>query len=170
MRYVDYIGNLTRFAVELVNGDELSELSLEMYGQHDVRIPAGDELGGLLSALRAAVETVADHGPPDAVNALLERFPPRIRVSDHDGEGGPHLHFAPNGEAPTTWTGRSCAAALAHVICGDPDVTVGRCRAESCTRFYVDQSRNRSRRFCSNACASRTTVAAHRARRRTAGA
>ncbi|MEU0936254.1 CGNR zinc finger domain-containing protein [Embleya sp. NPDC005971] len=28
----------------------------------------------------------------------------------------------------------------------------------------MDQSRNRTRRFCANACASRTTVAAHRAR------
>ncbi|MEV0173240.1 CGNR zinc finger domain-containing protein [Streptomyces sp. NPDC050803] len=28
----------------------------------------------------------------------------------------------------------------------------------------VGQSRNRTRRFCSNACASRTTVAAYRAR------
>lgn len=168
MRYVDYIGNVTRLAVELVNGDELSEMALEMYRQHDVRVPAGDELGGLLPALRAAVETVADHGPPDAVNALLERFPPRIHISDHDGAGDPHLHFAPNGEESTGWIGRSCAAALAHVICGDPEVTVGRCQAASCGRFYVDQSRNRSRRFCSNACASRTTVAAHRARRRAA--
>ncbi|MFC4585949.1 CGNR zinc finger domain-containing protein [Sphaerisporangium corydalis] len=31
---------------------------------------------------------------------------------------------------------------------------------------YIDRSRNRSRRFCSGACASRTTVAAHRARSR----
>ncbi|WP_436850251.1 CGNR zinc finger domain-containing protein, partial [Streptomyces monashensis] len=29
-----------------------------------------------------------------------------------------------------------------------------------------DDSRNRTRRFCSNACASRTTVAAYRARRK----
>ncbi|MFI1380638.1 CGNR zinc finger domain-containing protein [Embleya sp. NPDC020886] len=28
----------------------------------------------------------------------------------------------------------------------------------------MDRLRNRTRRFCANACASRTTVAAHRAR------
>jgi predicted RNA-binding Zn ribbon-like protein len=48
---------------------------------------------------------------------------------------------------------------------GDPAVTVGRCQAAGCRRFYVDESRNRSRRFCGNACGSRTTVAAYRAGR-----
>jgi len=52
------------------------------------------------------------------------------------------------------------------VICGDPNVTVGRCQAARCQRFYVDDSGNRSRRFCANACASRTNVAAYRARRK----
>ncbi|WP_407647073.1 CGNR zinc finger domain-containing protein [Actinacidiphila soli] len=45
-------------------------------------------------------------------------------------------------------------------------MTIGRCWAAGCPRFSVDQSRNRSRRFCGNTCASRTTVAAHRARQR----
>jgi predicted RNA-binding Zn ribbon-like protein len=79
-----------------------------------------------------------------------------------------HLHFARNGEDAIPWLCRCCAAALAQVICGDPGVTVGRCLAAGCQRFYVDDSRNRSRRFCSNACASRTTVAAYRARRKAA--
>ncbi|MEU9839768.1 CGNR zinc finger domain-containing protein [Actinomadura sp. NPDC048032] len=163
MRYVAYIGNLTRLAVELVNGDEPSELRREFFQQHDVVEP--DDPGDLLPALRDAVAAVADGGPPLPVNLLLDRFPPAMRVAEHDGDG-PHLHFARDGEDGVHWLGRSCAAALAHVLCGDPDVTVGRCRADGCARFYVDESRNRSRRFCSNACASRTTVAAHRARRR----
>ncbi|MEU9450324.1 CGNR zinc finger domain-containing protein [Streptomyces sp. NPDC048277] len=48
-------------------------------------------------------------------------------------------------------------------------MTIGRCHAATCERFYVDDSRNRTRRFCSNACAGRTTVAAHRARRKANG-
>jgi hypothetical protein len=169
VRYVAYIGNLTRLAVEFVNADEPSELRREFFRQHGVPEPDPAALAGFLPSLGAAVAAVADGGPTDHVNALLERFPPTIHVSEHDGEGEPHLHFARNGEEPVAWLGRSCAAALAHVICGDPDVTVGRCQAAGCERFYVDDSRNRSRRFCSNACASRTTVAAHRARRRQAG-
>lgn len=162
MSYVSYIANLTTLAVELVNGAEASDLRREMLAEHEVAAPGGDELAGLLPELGSAVAAVADRGPTAPVNRLLQRFPPDVHVSDHDGL--PHLHFARNGEDPITWLGRGCAAALAHVICGDPAVTVGRCQAAGCPRFYVDESRNRSRRFCGNACASRTTVAAYRAR------
>ncbi|MGI8331249.1 CGNR zinc finger domain-containing protein [Actinomadura scrupuli] len=164
---VDYIGNLTRLAVELVNGDEASELRHEMFRQHGIEAPDEARLAALLPALREALAAVAGGGPAGPVNALLKRFPPRIEVSDHDVAGAGHLHFAPNGEEAVRWLGSSCSAALAHVICGDPAVSVGRCGAAGCERFYVDQSRNHTRRFCSNACASRTTVAAYRSRHRT---
>ncbi|MFE0464026.1 CGNR zinc finger domain-containing protein [Kitasatospora sp. NPDC058965] len=168
MRYVDYIGNLTRLAVEIVNGDEPSELRRAMFDQHRIAEPEPEQLGAFVALLTDAVRAASHGGPLGPVNALLEQYPPLIRVDDHDGEGAPHLHFAPNGEDPVSWLGRSCAAALAHVTCGDPAVTIGRCHAADCERLYVDDSRNRTRRFCSNACASRTTVAAHRARRRAA--
>lgn len=168
MYYVNYIGNVTQVAVELVNGEPASGLLLEMYRQHEIEPASGQRLEQLLPDLREAVEAVADGGPITPVNTLLARFPPDIHVSDHDEPGEQHLHFARNGEDAIFWLGRCCAAALAHVICGDPDVAVGRCQAARCQRFYVDDSRNRSRRFCSNACASRTTVAAYRARRKAA--
>lgn len=166
MRYIAYIGNMAKLTVELVNGDDPSDLRREFFRQHRVADPDAEELAALLPLLRDAVATVADAGSIAPVNLLLERFPPRMIVSTHDETGEPHLHFAHDGEDPTSWLGRGCAAALAHVICGDPHVTVGRCQADGCERFYVDDSRNRSRRFCSNTCASRTTVAAYRARRK----
>jgi hypothetical protein len=169
MHYVDYIGNLTRLAVEIVNGDDPSHLRHEMFRQHGIAEPDGERLAAFLPGLHDAVRSAARGGPIGPVNALLEQHPPLIRVDDHDGEGAPHLHFAPNGEDAVTWLGRSCGAALAHVVCGDPAVRIGQCHAAGCGRFYVDDSRNRTRRFCSNACASRTTVAAHRARRKAAG-
>jgi predicted RNA-binding Zn ribbon-like protein len=43
---------------------------------------------------------------------------------------------------------------------------LGVCSAEGCDDVYVDTSRNASRRYCSNTCASRSTVAAYRARRK----
>ncbi|MGW2938705.1 CGNR zinc finger domain-containing protein [Streptomyces sp. NPDC001156] len=169
MHYADYIGNLSRLAVEFVNGDPPSELRQEMFRQHRIAEPDAERLAAFVPGLRDAVEAAAHIRPIDAVNALLEQHPPLIRVDDHDGEGSPHLHFAPNGEDAVSWLGRSCAAALAYVVSGDPAVTIGRCRAAGCGRFYVDDSRNRTRRFCSNACASRTTVAAYRARRKAVG-
>ncbi len=167
MSYVDYIGNLTRLAVEFVNVDGPSELREEFFRQHRIAEPSAADLDELLPVLTGAIAAAADHGPIEAVNLLLDRFPPVIFISAHDGEDQPHLHFARDAEEPIAWLGRSCAAALAHVICGDPDVTVGRCAAQRCARYFVDDSRNQSRRFCSGTCASRTTVAAHRARRKT---
>jgi predicted RNA-binding Zn ribbon-like protein len=42
----------------------------------------------------------------------------------------------------------------------------GICEARPCRNVYVDRSRNRSRRYCSAACANRAAQAAHRARAR----
>jgi predicted RNA-binding Zn ribbon-like protein len=38
------------------------------------------------------------------------------------------------------------------------------CAADDCDDVHIDLSRNRSRRFCSTACANRTNVAAYRIR------
>jgi hypothetical protein len=162
--YVGYIGNLAQLAVELVNGAEPSGLRREMLRDHEIAAPADGELDKLMPPLREALAVVASGGPIAPVSRLLQLYPPDVHVSEHDGSK--HLHFARNGDDPVSWLGRGCATALAHVIRGDPAVAVGRCQAAGCPRFYVDESRNRSRRFCGNACASRTTVAAHRARRR----
>ncbi len=168
MRYEDYLGNVARLAVELVNGmAEASHPSAEsraLLREHGVAMPSREELVELLPLLRHAVEGIVDGTPTMAVGRLLKRYPPRLCLAGHDGRL--HLHFAADGAAPAGWIGQSCAAALAHVACGDPAVRIGRCQARGCTRLFVDQSRNRSRRFCGNTCASRTTVAAYRARQR----
>jgi predicted RNA-binding Zn ribbon-like protein len=168
--YVDYLGNVTRFAVELVNAGHADELSVdvqEMLTQHEVERPTANELKPLLALVREALQQIVDDAPPEAVGALLKRYPPDMHLSDHDGAGTPHIHFARNGLASPQWIGQTVAATLAHVATGDPGLTLGRCAAEGCPHFFVDQSRNRTRRFCGNACASRTTVAAYRARSRT---
>ena len=74
------------------------------------------------------------------------------------------MHFARNGLEPREWIGQTVAAALAYVATSESGLILGQCAASNCRNFFVDQSRNRTRRFCGNACASRTTVAAHRAR------
>ncbi|WP_117208399.1 CGNR zinc finger domain-containing protein [Allorhizocola rhizosphaerae] len=167
MDYVDYLGNVTRFAVELVNSggaDDLSQDGREMLEQHHVARPAAGALAPLLRLIDHALAQVVDAQPPTAVDELLKRYPPRMHLSTHDGAGIPHIHFAHDGSEPVGWIGRTVAATLAHVATGDPGLTLGRCAASGCARYFVDQSRNRTRRFCSNTCASRTTVAAYRAR------
>ncbi|MFL6145504.1 MAG: CGNR zinc finger domain-containing protein [Labedaea sp.] len=165
MQYEDYIGNLARLAVEVVNTgstDHLSGLNAAMLTEHHIAHPTAVDLAPLLRLLRPAVAAVADHTPPEPINHLLHRYPPQLQISTHDGQA--HLHHAADGTPPAQWLGQSCAAALAHIACGAPAVTIARCQAANCRNFFVDQSRNRTRRYCSNTCASRTTVAAHRAR------
>lgn len=168
MRYEDYIANLAGLAVAVANAGTaraLTGIDADLFAEHDVVPPDDTELESLLPELRRALAAAAQNGDGGdlvAVNRLLDSYPPRLRVSAHDGIG--HLHHAGDGEDGLPWLGRCCAAAIAHVACGIPDVTIGACHAAGCENFFVDRSRNRSRRFCSNTCASRTTVAAYRRR------
>ncbi|NUR46551.1 MAG: CGNR zinc finger domain-containing protein [Hamadaea sp.] len=164
VEYVDYLGNVTRFAVGLVNTPASVPGDEEMLTEHQVAAPDVAELAPVLKLIREALGQIVDGVPADAVDALLRRYPPRMHLSDHDGADHPHIHFARNGEEPVRWIGQTVGAALAHVATGDPGLTLGRCAADGCGNFFVDQSKNRTRRFCSNTCASRTTVAAYRAR------
>lgn len=167
MEYGYYIGNVTRLAVELANTgtlDPQGELVATFFAEHEIVPPPDGDFGGLPDLVRTALAESVDGAAPDAVRRLLRAYPPEMELSDHDGLGGWHIHFSRNGAPAEHWLGRLIAAELALVAAGDPAVTLGRCAAANCGNFFVDQSRNRTRRFCSNACASRTTVAAYRAR------
>lgn len=167
MQYGDYIGNVTRLAVELANTgtlDPASELIGTFFEEHEITPPPGGAYGDLPELVAAALAQLVDGDPPEAIHRLLHDYPPEMHLSDHDGLGGWHIHFSRNGTEAVRWAGQLVAAKLALVAAGDPSVTLGRCAATGCANYFVDQSRNRTRRFCSNACASRTTVAAYRAR------
>ena len=165
MEYGDYIGNVTRLAVELANTGTLNEhgeLVAAFFAEHEIAPPPDGDYGDLPDLVRTALSQSVDGATPDAVHRLLREYPPDMHLSDHDG--GWHVHFSRNGTPAKRWAGQLIAAKLALVAAGDPAVTLGRCAAAGCGNYFVDQSRNRTRRFCSNACASRTTVAAYRAR------
>jgi predicted RNA-binding Zn ribbon-like protein len=165
VQYGDYIGNVTRLAVELANTgtlDQQGELVATFFAEHEITPPPDGDYGELPDLVRTALAQSVDGAGPDAVHRLLRDYPPDMHLSDHDGLW--HIHFSRNGTPAKRWAGQLIAAKLALVAAGDPAVTLGRCAAAGCGNYFVDQSRNRTRRFCSNACASRTTVAAHRAR------
>ncbi|WP_199827500.1 CGNR zinc finger domain-containing protein [Streptomyces xylophagus] len=158
---------MTRLAVELANTgtlDQHGELVAEFFTEHEVTPPPEGDYGDLPNLVRTALAQSVDGAVPEAVHRLLRDYPPEMHLSDHDDLGGWHIHFSRNGTPAQRWAGQLIAAQLALVVAGDPAVTLGRCAAIGCENYFVDQSRNRTRRFCSNACASRTTVAAHRAR------
>lgn len=167
MTYADYLANATRLAVEVANtgyARDPGAISHQMLTDHQVDCPTAAELEPLRRLLREVLGQIVTGGRAEAVGTLLKRYPPDMHLSEHDGIL--HIHFARDGLPPQRWIGQTTAAALAHVATGDPGVTLGRCAASGCDRFFVDQSRNRTRRFCSGSCASRTSVAVFRARGR----
>jgi predicted RNA-binding Zn ribbon-like protein len=100
----------------------------------------------------------------DRLNALLDLASPRPYATDHDGEL--HLHYARPDAGALEQLTTTVAMGLSQVVVQHGWQRLGVCSAEGCGNVYVDTSRNASRRYCSNTCASRSTVAAYRARQR----
>lgn len=125
-------------------------------------------LRALQRRLREVVEA-ADAGDEQGaiarLNALLQRTAVSPRISGHDAHSW-HLHVT----APGTAIGNDIAAevlmGLAVAVIDRGADRLGLCRAEGCELAYLDTSPNRSRRYCSQRCASRSNVAAFRARAR----
>ena len=114
------------------------------------------------------VGPAADDRPADMVarlNALLARHPLSPSISGHDASDW-HLHVAP-GDGPLAddyAAGAAMGLTMAFLDLG-PE-RFGSCAAPGCAGVFLDTSRNRSRRYCSDRCASRENVAALRSRRR----
>jgi predicted RNA-binding Zn ribbon-like protein len=109
---------------------------------------------------------VADSEPDvrDRLNDLLALASPRPYATDHDGEL--HLHYAKPDASVAEQLTTTVAMGLSQVVVQHGWRRLGVCSAEGCDDVYVDTSRNASRRYCSNTCASRSTVAAYRARQK----
>jgi predicted RNA-binding Zn ribbon-like protein len=113
----------------------------------------------------AAVLAEADEGAfIDRLARLFDAQDCRPQLTRHDGV--PHLHYARDGEPLPRWIGTMAVSGLVRYVCRAGRSRLRRCAAAGCGRWHADTSRNSSRRYCSNACASRTTVAAYRARSR----
>lgn len=117
--------------------------------------------------LRTVFEAPDAPAATAAVNALLAETRPSPHVSEHDGEA-PHLHFARPEAGVVERTAASTAMGLAVVLCDYGFERLGICAASSCEDTFIDTSRNAQRRYCSQGCANRSNVAAHRARARNA--
>jgi predicted RNA-binding Zn ribbon-like protein len=122
----------------------------------------------LRQELRAVFDAAADGRSADMVeglNRLLERHRPQPSISGHD-DCDWHLHIADDqGPVSTEFaTGAVMGLAMAFLDLGAD--RFGSCADPRCGGVFLDTSRNRSRRYCSDRCASRANVAAHRERQR----
>ncbi|MET9344340.1 CGNR zinc finger domain-containing protein [Nonomuraea sp. NPDC003804] len=137
-------------------------MDLTSYAELAVLLVNGElpDENGLREEL-TSVFALADAGKHEEavelLNALLARHPVHPHISAHDGQGW-HLHLAEGG----------LVMGLAAVVTDLGVDRLGVCRAARCANVFVDTSSNRSRRYCSERCASRANVAAYRARRRNA--
>ncbi|MBH1937058.1 CGNR zinc finger domain-containing protein [Streptomyces sp. AV19] len=140
------------------------------------RLTDGDvsRLRGVRARLRAVFEAVAEGDEVrgvDLLNALLMEFPVSPQISGHrhrDEDGRPlwHMHIADHAaNSAAGYTATACMGLAVHLTELGVD-RLGICQAPPCRNAYLDTSTNRSRRYCSDRCATRANVAAYRARKR----
>lgn len=178
MNFSHYTTKPVELAVELantkgINTDDLAEPGQLMTFLDDYK----DLWGGVASApkrgdlaavhelrasLREVIESEDEEIAAKRVNELLDSYGAKPRVSTHNGT--PHLHFEPVDTSIVCWLGATTAMGLASVIVEHGVERFGVCDSATCADVFVDTSRNKSRRHCSNTCSTREAVAAFRKR------
>ncbi|NEK59067.1 CGNR zinc finger domain-containing protein [Geodermatophilus sabuli] len=175
MNYDTYGSNAVELAIDLANAErDDPKWATAFLGAHaewfepaasfDLSADGSRQAERTADLIRAVAVAGSQAEVIDRLNALLALASPQPYATDHDGEL--HLHYArpdvPVLEQLTT----TVAMGLSQVVVQHGWQRLGVCSAEGCDDVYVDTSRNASRRYCSNTCASRSTVAAYRARRK----
>ncbi|MGH2785440.1 MAG: CGNR zinc finger domain-containing protein [Actinomycetota bacterium] len=121
----------------------------------------------LRATLRQVFEAPDPAGAGEILNGLLAKSEARPELTAHDGQDW-HLHYSPKGTPIAPRLTAETAMALSVVIAADGFERLRVCEGDRCVDVFVDESRNRSRRFCSpSVCGNRASVAAFRARQRT---
>jgi predicted RNA-binding Zn ribbon-like protein len=100
----------------------------------------------------------------ERLNELLIQFPVHPQLSGHDGQPW-HVHYTESGSMSDKYAA-GAAMGLSVRLAELGIERFGVCQATPCTGVFVDTSANRSRRYCSDRCASRANVVAYRARKR----
>jgi len=100
----------------------------------------------------------------DRLNELLIQYPVHPQLSGHDGQPW-HVHYTESGSMSDKYAA-GAAMGLAVRLADLGLERFGVCQAPPCQGVFVDISVNRTRRYCSDRCASRANVTAYRARKR----
>lgn len=163
------LASYAELAVQLVNtatpeedrlGDVEALRALLTLGPHlSGRIGRADleAMRELRDDLRFVFEAVAAGDESDAaerLNSLLVRHPVHPQISGHDGQRW-HLHITESGSVPDRYAA-GAAMGLAVYISAEGLDRLAICASGPCRNVYIDTSSNRTRRYCSDACASRT--------------
>ncbi len=125
------------------------------------------ELVALRGELREVFESVDRRETRRAVKLLtrlLVEHTIRPQISGHDDVDW-HLHLTEEGGTAERYAAGAVMGLTVLVTELGID-RLGICQAAPCRNVFVDTSTNRSRRYCSDRCATRANVAAYRARKR----
>jgi predicted RNA-binding Zn ribbon-like protein len=163
-------------AVDLVNTwDELEESPellrdpaslrrfLDRHGYLVGRTTRGDlvRVRVLREALRSSFEAAREADAVAGLNRILRGSQARPQLEQRGGAWR------------IAWTGAfvdvlatSTAMSLLEAVRDDGWERFGICAGAPCCCVFVDRSKNRSRRYCSDLCADRVAQAAHRQRRK----
>jgi len=123
------------------------------------------EVRALRARLREVFKAADDVGSAEIINGILTDVGAVPRLSVHAG-AAPHMHFEPRDGAPARWLGAVTAMGLSVALIEGGFERFGTCGSSTCEDVFVDTSRNKSRRHCSDTCTTRENVAAYRARQK----
>lgn len=121
----------------------------------------------LRKSLRTVFELAREQKAQDAAALLNEQ----LRISGAKPRiswlhGPYHLHFESMEDGCAHWLATMTTMGLAFVLIEFGTERFGICASASCQKAFIDTSKNKSKRYCSEACAHRESVAAFRKRQR----
>jgi predicted RNA-binding Zn ribbon-like protein len=176
------LSSYAELAVRLVNtaglghegGDQLASLDRlralvddREHLNHGITRADLDALRMLRDEFRGFFVACSQENGADAasrLNELLIQYPVHPQLSGHDGQPW-HVHFTDSGSMSDKYAA-GAAMGLAVRLADLGLERFGVCQAAPCTGAFIDISANRTRRYCSDRCASRANVIAYRARKR----
>ena len=152
---------------EYLDADKLREL-LSRAG-FNAQVPIDEQVLAdvrrVRERIREAFFAETEEDTVHVINAMLVDHGAIPHLTNHDGRPW-HLHFAAPDAPVADRVASAAALGLAQAIHESGRARFGVCSASDCGDVFIDTSRNRSRRYCHETCASRTNVAAFRARQR----
>ena len=125
-------------------------------------------LRGELADVFIATATGRDGDAVARLNGLLARSSVQPELVSHEGDERWHLHLADAGSVADRYAA-GAVIALTLVISQFGLRRLGVCSIASCQRVFIDASPNRSRRYCTEHCATRTNVTTIRGQGRPEG-
>jgi predicted RNA-binding Zn ribbon-like protein len=146
----DILGRFLRWIGHPELADEVTQRDVERFRE-------------LRGRLRMAFDAGSETDAVAHLNRLLADHPTVSELTQDDGTWRfRHRASRPNDVAAAL--APECSIAILAAIRDRGWARLGICSAAPCTCVYVDESRNRSRRYCSDQCNDRVSQAAHRRR------